>query len=329
MKKARKLILTLAALLLVVATLGACGGGDVGQSEPLVVGEGDWDSCKFHDYVVKLIVENGYGLECDIMPASTPMMLAGLTKGDIDIVTELWSDNIKDEYDASIVDNAFIEASVNFDDNKQGLYVPTYLIEGDDALAPDLKNVQDLPKYADLFPDPEEPEKSCIYGAIAGWVADDFLAKKIEVYGLGETYNYMRPGSDAALSASLASAYAKGEPWVGYYWEPTWVIGKYDMTLLEDTPYSPEAFEKGEGAFASVCVTVCTANSLKEEHPEVFEFLSNYKTSSALTSTALSYMMDNEAEHEDTAKWFLVNNQDVWKAWVPQDVFDKVMEAIK
>ena len=46
-----------------------------------------------------------------------------------------------------------IKLSTNFDDNSQGLYVPTYVIEGDkergiEAVAPDLKTVEDLAKYA-------------------------------------------------------------------------------------------------------------------------------------------------------------------------------------
>ena len=330
MKKAKKGMLLLIALVLAVMAFGGCGKT---QSEPVVIGEGDWDSCKFHDQVVAFILENGYGLECDIMPASTPMMVTGLTGGDIGIVTELWSDNIKQEYDASIENGDFSEMSVNFADNQQGLYIPAYMVTGDsergiEATTPDLKTVEDLKKYADVFPDPEEPEKGRIYGAISGWVADDFLAKKMEAYGLDEMYNYMRPGSDAALSASLASAYEKGEPWVGYYWEPTWVIGKYDMILLKDTPYSVEDFDNGVGAFASVRVTVCASNEFTDMYPEVADFLRNYQTSSEITSEALAYMMDNEAEHIDTAKWFLETHEDIWKDWVPEDVYQKVVDAL-
>ena len=38
----------------------------------------------------------------------------------------------------------------------------------------------------------------------------------------------------------MISAIERGEPWVGYNWEPTWVMGLYDMTLLEDEPYDEE-----------------------------------------------------------------------------------------
>src|SRR5690606_41724970 len=46
-----------------------------------------------------------------------------------------------------------------------------------------------------------------------------------------------------SLVASMASAYERGEPWVGYYWEPTWVMGLYDMTLLDEPEYTDECWE--------------------------------------------------------------------------------------
>lgn len=316
----------------IVLSVCACGGG---QSKKVVIGEGDWASCDFHDQVVSFILTEGYGYdECEIMPVSTPMMVTGLTGNDIDIVMELWSDNIKDEYDQAVANGDFLEVSTNFDDNQQGLYVPTYMIKGDtdrgiDPMTPDLVTVEDLKQYADLFPDPEEPGKGRIYGAIAGWAADDFLAKKMEAYGLDEYYNYMRPGSGGALSSSLAGAYEKGEPWVGYYWEPTWVVGKYDVTLLADTSYSDEDFEMGVGAFPSVNVTVCVSNALNDNDPDLVEFLSHYATSSDLTSEALAYMQENELEAPETAKWFLSTHKDVWREWVPENVFKKVEKALE
>ena len=41
----------------------------------------------------------------------------------------------------------------------------------------------------------------------------------------------------------MVAAYEKGKPWIGYYWEPTWVMGKLDMTLIEEAPYDEEVWE--------------------------------------------------------------------------------------
>ncbi len=57
-------------------------------------------------------------------------------------------------------------------------------------------------------------------------------------------------------------------------------------------------------------------------------FLDAYSTTSAQTSQALAYMRDNDASPEDAALDFMRNNKDVWSAWVPDDVAQKISEAL-
>ena len=179
------------------------------------------------------------------------------------------------------------------------------------------------------FLNPEEPNKGRIYGSPPGWAVDEILSIKMETYNLTEDYNYFRPGSDTALSTSIARAFERGEPWVGYYWEPTWIIGSYDMTLLEEPPYTDAGWNDGfNGEFPAVKVTVGVNKKLPEIAPEVVDFLSNYTTSSAITSDALAYMIENDVEAEEAAKYFLESYVDLWTSWVPTEVAEKVKEAL-
>lgn len=316
----KKLLLTL--LIAITGALAGCGQIEKLENT-IVLGEGNWDSFAFHNQVAKIIMEEGYDKTVDIVPADTTVGLAGLIAGDIDVYLELWSDNLP-TYKDDIATGKYLELSVNFDDNAQGLYIPRYLQEQ----YPDLQTVQDLKNYPELFPNPEGGDKGIIYGGTEGWSATTFLKDKMEAYGLNEYYVFKTIDSTDTLNATLMSAYQNEEPWVGYNWEPTWVIGLLDMVLLQDTPYSAEAFELGEGAFPSVRVTVNTTTEFEENHPEVFDFLSNYKTSSALTSQALAYMQENEVEADAAATHFLLNNQDLWKSWVTEEAFNKIIEAI-
>ena len=138
---------------------------------------------------------------------------------------ELWTDNVP-TFEADMKTGKLLNLGINFDDDKQGLYVPRYLIEGDakrgiKALAPDLKTVKDLARYAHLFKDPEDPSKGRLYGAIPGWSIDKILYLKYEAYGLNKNYVYFRSGSEPALNSAFLAAYTKGEPIVGYNYEPT------------------------------------------------------------------------------------------------------------
>ncbi|HZK85608.1 MAG TPA: ABC transporter substrate-binding protein [Desulfosporosinus sp.] len=339
-KNNRKLISWIGILIFVLSVgLVGCGAAKdetANKEKPtLVLADPGWDSVQFHNSVVQFIIEKGYGYKAEVVSGSSPITVAAFIKGDIDIFTELWTDNIRDIYDSAIKDGSIKEVSMNFDDNAQGLYVPTYLIKGDPAkgikpLAPDLKSIQDLPKYWELFKDQEVPTKGRMYGSPPGWVVDTILQAKIKTYGLDKTYNYFSPGSDTALSTSLSKAYEEGKPWLGYYWEPTWIMGKYDMTLLADTPFDEALWKDGyKCEFAPCDVTVGVSKGMETKAPDIVEFLSHYETSNALTNDALAYMQDNKADVDETAIWFLKTHTDLWTPWVPSEVADKVNAALK
>jgi len=153
--------------------------------------------------------------------------------------------------------------------------------------------------------------------------------EKFGVYGLNDTYNIFLPGSDAALNASMASAYAKNESWFGYYWAPTWVLGKFDMTPIEEPAFDEAVWETNHGcAYPAVQVNVVVSSEFHEREPELVEFFTKYSTTTAQNNAALAYMQSNEASTEEAAIYFLKNYEDVWTEWVPADVVGKVKAAL-
>ena len=340
MQKKRNMILVIGILTLgitLAAITGCSKGGTSGGTEEkktIIFADAGWDSIRFHNDVAGFILEEGYGYKTDVLPGSTAATFAGFRKGDIDVYMEVWTENLMEAYPEAIEKGEILEVSINFDDNAQGLYVPTVIIEGDlergiEPLAPDLKTVKDLEKYWGIFEDQEDRSKGRIYGSPPGWGADTIMREKVESYGLDKTFNYFSPGSDTGLSASIASAMERDQPWVGYYWEPTWILGKYDMTLLEEEPYDAEKWEDGyRSAFPPMPVTVCVYKDLEEDSPELIQFLSNYTTSSQITSDALAYMQTNDVETKEAAQWFLKEYQELWTSWVPVEVAEKVKAAL-
>jgi glycine betaine/proline transport system substrate-binding protein len=70
-----------------------------------------------------------------------------------------------------------------------------------------------------------------------GWgcrTSNDNLIKAFELEKHGiQIFNH---GSGEVLAASIASAYTAKEPWFGYYWAPTAVLGKYKMVDVDMGP---------------------------------------------------------------------------------------------
>lgn len=318
MKNLFKKLMFLTVAALAVFTLSACDEG-----EEIVFGQGDWDSNEFHDEVARFIIEHGFDIRTRSITTDTAVTIQALRTGDVDVSMEIWSDNIP-SYASDLEAGEYQFLSVNFDDNAQGLYIPRFLYDAH----PGLRSVQDLPDYVHLFPHPENDDKGIIYGGPEGWAATAFLQLKMEVYGLDEYFEFRTIDSNAILSATIADAFRNEEPWVGYNWEPTWVLGVYDLVLLEDSEYSEENFADGIGAFPSVSVDVVVTNDFEDRFPEVATFLRQYTTSSDLTSEALGYMIENEVEADAAALWFLDTHRDLWTSWLPDDVAQRVLDAL-
>lgn len=317
-----------------IAVLAAAGiNGCSRQAGEITFADVGWDSVKFHNAVAGLIAESAFGYTWKEVPGSSSIMHEAMLKGEVDVNMEEWTDNLA-TYSEDLEEGLFKELGVNFDDNIQGFYVPRYVIEGDaergiEPAAPGLRTVQDLKLYADVFQDEENPRKGRIYGAIPGWEINEIMKKKVEVTGLSDYYTYFQPGSDAALSAAFTSAYEKGEPIVGYYWEPTWLTGKYDLVLLEDEPYvDAERYKAGLTACPSVRVTIGVSNAFCEENEEFCRFLEQYETSSALTSEALAHMQETGDDYTATARWFLSEHDELLTSWLPEKEAGRVRAAL-
>lgn len=304
------------------------------SKKPIIFGDLSWDSIQVHNRIVAFIIEKGMGYKAEFLPGETVPLVTGLIRGDIDVDMESWTENIQEVYDKGIKSGAIIDLGPNYPDSWQGWLVPTYVIKGDperglEPLAPDLKSVADMPKYWEVFKDQEDPGKGRFYNSIPGWGVTKVNEQKFKTYGLDKTYNLFLPGSDAALSGSMAAAYKRGKPWFGYYWAPTWVLGKYDMTPLEEPPHDPKVWEATNGcAFPSVQVNILINAKLPERAPDVVALLKKYETTTAICNKFLAYMRDTKAGTEEAALWFLKNYEPLWTGWVSADVAAKVKAAL-
>jgi len=303
-------------------------------SKKLVLADVGWDSVQVHNRIAGFILKHGYGYEVEYMPGETIPLFAGTARGDIDINMEVWIANQKEAYDKAIKAGQVVDLGANFPDSWQGWMVPTYVIKGDPKrgikpVAPDLRSVEDFPKYWKLFKDQEDPSKGRFYSCIPGWECEKINEKKFKAYGLDKSYNIFLPGSYAALVGSLAAAIKKGKPWFGYHWAPTWPLGKFDMTPIEEPPFDKKVWDENYAcAYPSVRVNIVVNTSLLKRAPDVVKFLKNYETAQAMANKFLAYMQDKKADTQAAAVWFLKNYQDLWAGWVPKNVAKKVRAAL-
>ena len=305
---------------------------------PVVFAGLDWESNTFHNAIARFITENGYGCKTEAIPGSSIPLLNGMAHGDIDVTMEQWIGVLGESWEKAKASGNVKIIGVTFDDAVQGWFVPRYLVEGKDAKAPGLKSVSDLPKYKKLFRDPEEPSKGRFYNGIAGWGAELINTRKLKAYDLEGDYTNFRPGTGAALSAAVASAYKRHKPILYYYWGPTWVLGKYDGVMLKEPAYDEATWNDLNSdkpvtkATAYPLMKIYTTANVKfaEQAPKLVDFLDKFETSNALVSKALVEMRESKSKTpaRDAAVNYLKTHKDTWTKWVPEDVAKRVEAAL-
>lgn len=294
-------------------------GGEVTE---VILADTSWDSIIVHNRIVEFILEEGYGgYEVDFIPGDTIPLFNGVVSGDIDITMESWHTNYPEAYDEAMAEGSIVDLGDNYPDGPQGWWVPRYMIEGDsdrgiDAVAPNLKSVSDLRQYVELFPDPENPGMGRVIFPPPGWSATIISEDILNEFGLQDIYTGFLPGSGASLAASMKGSYEKGEPWVGYYWEPTAIMYQLDMVRLEGSE------------FPKAAVNILMNAESSEAMPEVVEFLSKYETTVAENNEFLDYLSTEAEDHREAAIWFLQNHEEEWTKWVSAEVADNVRAAL-
>ncbi len=317
--------LAVSALALTLAACDADGGGGTVE-----LASGDWESIEIHNEIAMYIMEHGYDQEAEATVADTPIQFESLRNGSFHVNLEAWVANLT-YYDGDIEDGYYHEHQTNFIDPGQGLYIPGYLQD-----EYEIYTIQDLHDHKELFEHPEaEGDRSLIYGGPLGWAATNYLETKFtndEDYPeFAENWEFYPQGSMNTLNQTLQNAYENEEPWVGYHFAPTWPHAVFDLRYLEDElDYDADKHEShAVGDLPAGDVTVVTTDGFDEEFPEIYEFISNYATSTEITSDIIRAHDEYDLTEREAAIWFLQEYEDVWTEWVDEDVASLVLDALE
>ncbi|MBB5574868.1 ABC-type proline/glycine betaine transport system substrate-binding protein [Rhizobium paranaense] len=141
-----------------------------------------------------------------------------------------------DEKKLVVAANALPDGGVN------GWWIRKYVADAH----PDIKTIPDALKHPELFPDPEDSSKGAIYNGPQGWGATVVTAQLYKAYDAEKAhFTLVDTGSSAGLDASMAKAYEQKKGWLGFYWAPTALLGKYQMVKLDwGVPYDKEQWSK-------------------------------------------------------------------------------------
>jgi glycine betaine/proline transport system substrate-binding protein len=298
----------------------------------------NWQSAEVLANVDQIILAVGYGCEVELVPGDTmPTLTSMMEKGQPDVAPEAWINAVRQPLDAAVKDGRLHYAARSLPDGGvEGWWIPKYLADQH----PDIKTIDDALKRPDLFPAPEAKNKGAVHNCPSGWNCQITTENAFKAWGAKDKdFVLVDTGSAAGLDGSIAKAYERQQGWLGYYWAPTSILGKYAMVKLDaGVPHDKAAFEacnavadcaapgKTDWARAEV-LTVVTDEFRKRAGP-AYDYLSQRGWSNETVNGLLAWMSDKQANGADAARHFLKTQPSVWEPWVSAEVAAKVRASL-
>ncbi len=301
--------------------------------------EFNWASGELMANVDKIILEEGYDCNIELVIGGTTAIFASMNeKGTPQIAGEQWVNALRELLDPAIAEGRLHAVNTApISGLGEGWWIPPYTA----AAHPEYTTALDWIEHPELFPSAEDPSKGAFVGCPAGWGCQHVNVNLFEAFDMeAKGWVLIDPGSAAGLDGSIAKANEREQNWLGYYWSPTSIIGKYDM---QSVPFGVE-FAGNEHWDDCISQEGCTdpqptswiqsevftivTDEFSQGNEDINEFLAARTYPGSVMGAMLVYMADEQASGEDAALEFLTTYEDLWTTWVPADVAAKIKAAL-
>lgn len=328
----------LASTLLAAGLCGFAASAQAQECGKISIAEMNWGSAGVAAHLDKLILEKGFGCSVTLVPGDTmPTLTSMIEKNEPDVAPEIWVNSMRTQLNAAIVEGRLLQlAPLLSDGGVEGWWIPKFLADEH----PDIKTVADALKQAELFPAPNDPGKSALYNCPAGWSCQISTANLFKALKADElNFELVDTGSAAGLDASIAKAFENKTGWLGYYWAPNAILGKYEMTKLsfgiehDKTEWDSCTAVAGcpnprVNSYPTSDVFTIVTKGFSEKAAVAMDYMKVRSWDNGTVSKVLAWQQENKGTNEDAAVHFLKTYPDLWTTWVSPEVAGKIKAAL-
>jgi len=248
-----------------------------------------WDSEIASSYVIKAVIENKLGYNCELLEVTLTSLWESIAAGDQDGMVAAWLPSLQESQRKKYKDEV-INLGPNLEGTRIGLAVPEYV---------KIYSISEMNKYAKKFD-----------GKIIGIEPDAGIMKKTEKvmsrYDLNDNFKLIT-GSDATMTTILEKA-IKNKKWIAVTgWTPHWKFAKWDLKYLKD----PKNIYGDKEHISTV-----VRKGLKDDMPEVYEFLDNFYWEPEDMEECMLLMQKPNLTNEEAAKRWVKRNKKLVKGWL-------------
>ena len=307
---------------LVAASMGM---SSIASAADVVIGVPNWPSVAATASILKVVIEDNFGLEVELQNATNPVVFEAMDSGSMDIHPEVWLPN------QSNLNNTFVKEKKTVVQAPNG--VPAFqgmCVTKATADRTGIKKLSDLsdPDMAKNF-DTDGDGKGEVWIGASGWASTNVEKVRAKSYGYDETMNLMEMDETLAM-ANVDAAVAKDTDHVFFCYTPNHVFALHELVILEEPPYDASKWKMVQPtddpnwlevsstpvAWDLAYLHIHYAARLKKDHPEVASMLENVKFTTDLVSGMTYALVVDKKDPNEYAKEWTKENSKLVDSWI-------------
>ena len=308
-----------------VLVAGAMGASGAAQAADIVIGVPNWPSVAMTADILKVVIEDNYGLEVELQNGTNPVVFEAMDSGSMHVHPEVWLPNQSNLHNTFVKEKGTVAMNPNGVPAFQGMCVTKATAD-----ATGIKSLSDLsdPDMAAQFDEDGDGMGEVWIGA-SGWASTNVEKVRAKSYGYDATMNLVEMDETLAM-AEVDSAVAKGSNIVFFCYTPNHVFALHELVILEEPAYDasqwnmvqptddPDWLEKSNTpvAWDLAYLHIHYAASLNDSHPDVAAMLSKVKLDTDLVSAMTYAIVVDKADNDEYAKQWVIDNADLVNSWL-------------
>lgn len=305
----------LPAIALAAASVATSANAD--SSEPIRIPIKNWSSQIVMAHVIGGMFES-MGNTVEYVPVDNQASFEAIRNGDLTIAHEVWQSTMQNAFYNAMEKGGLIDAGTHAAETLEEMGVPNWVIEKN--LCPGLPNWEALKDCHENFTTPDSGGKGRWLEGPQSWHGD-IIPNRVKGLGLDDNWVVKFAGTGDALWAELAAAEKEGRGTIIFNWTPNFTDAS-GFTFIEFPPYFDGCRITDGG---DLTTTGCgsprgwlkkAANyKFPKSHPQAYAAFSKLSFTTPQIGQMAALVDVEKMTHEDAARKWLADNEDVWKPW--------------
>lgn len=314
-----KLLKTLAAGAVALAISAPVYAADI------VIGVPNWPSVNVTANVLKVILEDNFGLEVELQNGTNPIVFEAMDSGSMHVHPEVWLPNQSNLHNKFVKEKGTVSMNPNGVSAFQGMCVTKYT--ADEHGVSKISDLTD-PDIAKLF-DTDGDGLGEIWIGAPGWASTIVEKVRAKSYGYSETMNLKELDETLAL-AEVDNAVVQKKPIVFFCYTPHHMFALHELVILKEPEFDaakwnviqptddPDWLEKSSApvAWDLAYLHIHYASALETSQPEVASLLSKVKLDTDTVSKMTFALVVEKQDPLEYAKKWVAENGDTVEKWL-------------